>query len=219
MTRPDWRGHPERVWLRQLIFQIHFWIGAMLGAYVFVMGVTGSALVFRNELSVFGSLDSLVALHANLGGGAAGRILNGIGGLGLILLCATGAVIWWPGIAHWRRSLSVDWGAHFPRINWDLHSTAGFWFFPFVLVWGVSGTYLALPQLFDIAYRLDPRDRVADSVLFVLARLHFGRFNRFTEIVWAFVGLVPALLAFTGVFVCCRRVMFGRPSNPKAAGS
>jgi hypothetical protein len=28
------------------------------------------------------------------------------------------------------------------------------------------------------------------------------------------VGLAPAVLAFTGVFICCRRIIFHKPSNP-----
>jgi hypothetical protein len=30
------------------------------------------------------------------------------------------------------------------------------------------------------------------------------------------LGLVPALLAFTGVFICCRRVFYKKPSNPRS---
>lgn len=33
--------------------------------------------------------------------------------------------------------------------------------------------------------------------------------------IWTVIGLVPAILAFTGIFICCRRVMFHRPSNPR----
>jgi hypothetical protein len=32
--------------------------------------------------------------------------------------------------------------------------------------------------------------------------------------VWALLGLIPTILAFTGVFICCRRVIFHKPSNP-----
>lgn len=36
--------------LRQLLFQVHLWTGFGLGLYNFVVGVTGSAMVFREEL-------------------------------------------------------------------------------------------------------------------------------------------------------------------------
>jgi hypothetical protein len=61
---------------------------------------------------------------------------------------------------------------------------------------------------------MDPADRVTDQVLFWLSELHFGRFDALTKAVWAILGLVPAVLAFTGTFVCCRRVIYKKPSNP-----
>ena len=146
--------------------------------------------------------------------GATGRIVNGIGGACSDFALFDGAIIWWPGIKHWRRSLTVSWGAHFPRINWDLHSALGFWCFLFVLLWGVSGVYFAFPGWFDALLLLDPADRVTDQCLFWLSELHFGRFDSFTKALWAIMGLVPASLAFTGGFICCRRVIFKKPSNP-----
>ncbi len=156
----------------------------------------------------------LVKLHTNLLLGSTGRFVNGIGGISLTLLCLTGAIIWWPGVKNWRRSLTVSWGAQFPRINWDLHSALGFWCFFFVLLWGISGIYFSFPRWFDALLLLDPADRFTDQGLFWLSELHFGRFDWFTKAVWAILGLVPAVLAFTGTFICCRRVIYKKPSNP-----
>ena len=199
-----WRDHPEQSRLRQITFQVHLWIGAAVGAYVLVMSISGSMIVFRNEVSPQLSLEWVVRLHESVLAGSAGHALNGIGATSLISLALTGAIIWWP-------------AARFPRLNWDVHSAFGIWFLPFVVIWGVSGLYLAQPQLFNILLRLDPADRVVDRGLFWLTQLHFGRFNRATEVLWALLGLVPAILAFTGVFICCRRVILNRPSNPKNA--
>jgi len=217
MTWREWRDRPERVWLRQLVFQIHFWLGAAAGGYIVLMSVTGSVIVFRNELSRWFSVERVVNLHANLMAGTTGRLVNGFGSLSLTLLGLTGAVIWWPGIRFWRRSLTVEWRGRFPRLMWDLHSALGFWFFAFVLMWGISGIYFAFPRWFDILYNIDPADRLTDPILYGLARLHFGRFGWLVEVVWVVLGLVPAVLAFSGVFICCRRVVFKRPSNPKFA--
>ena len=216
-TWQRWRDHPEHSRLRQTLFQVHLMIGAIAAAWVLVMSVTGSLLVLRNEFPPSVSLEWLVRLHGSLLAGSAGRVLNGAGAASLVVLAITGAIIWWPGRAHWRRSLKVDWRARFPRINWDVHSASGFWFLPFVTMWGVSGLYLAQPQLFDVLLRFDPADRFVDRGLFSLTALHFGRFNRATEAVWLTAGLVLAILAFTGVFICCRRIMFEKPSNPKHA--
>jgi uncharacterized iron-regulated membrane protein len=211
-----WLEHPEKLWVREAFFQIHYWMGMMAAAYVFLMSISGSMLVYRNQLSKRFSIEWLVKLHENLLFGSTGRLVNGAGAICLTLLCLTGAIIWWPGIKHWRRTLTVNWRAHFARINWDLHSALGFWCFVFILVWGVSGIYFSFPQLFNFLFLLDPADRFTDQGLFWLSQLHFGRFGWFTEALWTLLGLVPAVLAFTGFFICCRRVIFKKPSNPKA---
>ncbi len=46
-----WLRQPQSVWLRRANFQVHLWAGIGLGIYVFVICVTGSALVFRPEMS------------------------------------------------------------------------------------------------------------------------------------------------------------------------
>ena len=207
----QWLERPDKFWLRNVFFQVHFWMGAAAGAYILLMSVSGSVIVYRNELSGNSFVEWVVRLHENLLMGTTGRFVNGIGAVCLTLLCLTGAVIWWPGTKHWRRSLTVDWSAHFARINWDLHSALGFWFFGFVAVWGLSGIYFSFPQPY-----LDPADRFAYEGLSWLSRLHFGRFGWFGEGVWTLLGLVPAILAFTGVFICCRRVIYKKPSNPRS---
>ena len=215
----QWLERPETLFLRNVVFQVHLWTGAVAGAYMLFMSVSGSAIVFRNELPGNSIVEWLVRFHETLLMGREGRFVNGIGAACLTLLCLTGALIWWPGTKHWRRSLTVDWAAHFARINWDLHSALGFWAFFFVLVWGISGIYFVFPGLFNTLLVLDPADRFTDQALFWLSELHFGRFGWFIEAVWATLGLVPAILAFTGVFICCRRVVFKKPSNPRAESS
>jgi uncharacterized iron-regulated membrane protein len=202
--------------MRQTVFQIHLWVGAVVGLYVVLMSVTGSIIVFRNELSRWFSVEWLVNLHENLLSRHTGRVVNGVGAICVTSLCLSGAVIWWPGIRNWRRSLIVNWKAPFARITWDLHSALGFWCFIFILVWGVSGIYFSFPQLFEGLYLLDPTDHFTDQVLLWFSDLHFGRFGWFAEALWALVGLVPAVLASTGAFICCRRIIFKKPSNPSA---
>ena len=72
--------------------------------------------------SLVSSVEWIVALHENLLFGENGRFVNGIGAICVILLCLTGAVIWWPGINNWRRALTVNWRSLFARFSWDLHS-------------------------------------------------------------------------------------------------
>src|SRR5947209_3287699 len=48
----QWVAQPQKLWLRRAIFQVHLWSGIGLGLYVLLASVTGSILVFRNELYV-----------------------------------------------------------------------------------------------------------------------------------------------------------------------
>jgi uncharacterized iron-regulated membrane protein len=207
-----WVHHPEKFRLRQVIFQVHFWIGTIAGVHALIMSLTGSVIVYREELFQLGiPIERIVDLHTNLAAGEIGRTVNMIGAACLIVLCLTGAVIWWPGLVHWRRSMTVEWRATFPRINWDLHSALGFWGFLFVLMWGVSGLYLSAPAAFATVVNIDP----AGTLTYRLSQLHVGRFTSVTKVMWSVLGLAPAVLAFTGVFICCRRIMFNKPSSPK----
>jgi uncharacterized iron-regulated membrane protein len=45
-----WTRQPQKIWLRRAIFQVHLWSGIVLGLYILLMSVTGSVLVYRNEL-------------------------------------------------------------------------------------------------------------------------------------------------------------------------
>lgn len=46
-----WMRRPQSTWLRKAFFQVHLWIGVGLGVYVLMISVSGSAIVFRNEIS------------------------------------------------------------------------------------------------------------------------------------------------------------------------
>jgi uncharacterized iron-regulated membrane protein len=288
---------------RKFLFQVHLWTGLGLGLYILVISVSGSAVVFRNELlRVFAqpppvftgpgdrmtpeqieasakrsfpdhdvdrvlpgqdpdqavlvwfvrgsdrvqhffhpytgedlghaltpgyrAVSWLIDLHDNLLYGLAGRRVNGIGAILTTLLCLTGAVIWWPGTRKWRRSLLLDWKAKGSLFHWSLHSMLGFWLFALLLLWGVSGIYLAFPNPFDnLLERLDPIDqaeavpRLGDTILYWLTRIHFGRWGGYlTKTLWTLFGLVPAALFVTGAYMWWCRVL--RPTldsrNPHA---
>ena len=46
-----WIRQPQTAWLRKAIFQVHMWSGIGVGLYVLLVSVTGSVLVWRNELA------------------------------------------------------------------------------------------------------------------------------------------------------------------------
>jgi len=287
-----WKIRPQAVWLRKALFQIHLWAGIGLGLYVLLMSVTGSALIFRRELTrslareprvaagpaarlsedelkrfaqhaypayevtrvslrknadqaaeiwlerpdkklqrlfnpytgadlgdsirpAFRFVLWLVDLHDNLLAAKTGRLLNAAGGIFTLLLCATGAVIWWPGIETWRRSVSFRWKTNPKGFNWTLHSAIGFWTFAFFLMWAISGIYLSIPASFNaVVDFLEPLNvssrglRFGDQVLYWLAQAHFGRFaGIWVKILWTVVGLAPAALFITGAMMWWDRVL------------
>jgi uncharacterized iron-regulated membrane protein len=304
-----WVRQPRKIWLRRALFQAHLWSGIAVGLYILLMSVTGSALVYRNELyravtpepivskasgprltdeqlaenarrlypgyrvvSITRALhldqpvdvwlrrgdkikkrqfdprsggdlgdsiptgiwlvSELLDLHDNLLAGPTGREVNGAGALALVVLAVTGLAIWWPGIRTWRRSLTLHRGVGWKRWNWHLHSMIGFWSFGFMLVFGLSGIYLCIPQpVQDFADFLEPPTaanaglRIGDRIIYWLAYLHFGRINgigipcrgpglcdQTTKAVWAVFGLVPAAMFVTGAIMWWNRVLRPRLS-------
>jgi uncharacterized iron-regulated membrane protein len=293
----QWLTQPQRLWLRRALFQVHLWLGLAIGLYIVMLSVTGSALVYRNELDRYFATprprydadaamlpaealrasaeraypgyditrlgerisrrnptieiwlergddkkerlfdpytgadlgDSITQgeyfvlwmtrLHDELLFDREGRYWNGVLSLVATCLFMTGLVVWWPGRGRWRRSLGVKWTAGWKRINWDLHSAIGFWLFVFLLMWGVSGFYLGVPEPFStlVDRFSDPDEflgeRTGDVILAWLARLHFGRWRNmpWLKAVWAVVGLVPAMMFVTGVVMWWNRVLRRRP--------
>lgn len=57
--------HPRKLWLRRALFQIHLWAGVLLSVYLIVIALTGSILVFQEELT---SMALPEGLHAYLPG-------------------------------------------------------------------------------------------------------------------------------------------------------
>lgn len=310
-TWQRWVHRPQRLFLRRALFQVHLWTGVGLGLYMFMIGLTGSILVYRNELSRYFSPEPVVVegsgeplsveaitdaarraypgyrigsvqpgaspnhavevnlsrgdtptrrifhpftgadlgdplpagyrftkwmldLHDNLLAGETGRRVNGIGAVFLLVLCATGTVIWWPGADRWRRSLSLDIHANWSSLNWSLHSAFGAWLMLFSVMWGITGAYLSYPagfqELFDWIEPLDeanPVERVVDRIMYWLAYLHFGRLGgrgipycsrglceTMTKATWASIGMVLPLLFGTGLVMWWNRVV--RPAMRRA---
>lgn len=157
----------------------------------------------------------LVDLHDNLLLAQTGRLINAAGGILTVLVGLTGAVIWWPGIDTWRRSLSFRWKANPKGFNWTLHSALGFWTFAFFIMWAISGIYLSIPNAFSAAVDfLEPMNasskglRFGDQVLYWLTQAHFGRFDGIgVKIIWTVMGLAPTALFVTGMVMWWKRVL------------
>lgn len=299
-----WLARPQRTLLRRALFQVHLWSGIGIGLYIFFISVTGSVLVYRNELyravtpepytstapgpalsdarlteaaliahpesrlvridrhykpdhgvEVWLEKDGktikrlfdphtgedvgratgtgimlvsgLIEIHDNFLAGDTGQTINGIGAFCVILVAMTGLVIWWPGIARWRRSLSIHRGVGWKRLTWDLHSMVGFWSFGFIMIFALSGIYLCFAEsIHAMADHLfpptaeDAGERFIDKFLYWLAFLHFGRINgigipcdgpgicdQSVKAVWALFGMSPAVMFVTGSIMWWNRVL------------
>lgn len=223
----NWITSPQRVWLRCALFQVHLWVGVAFAAYAIVIGLTGSALVFRDEIEhamwpdvfhiapmqrtvtmqaavdkiqsarpgwiVFalrdfnaagqattammrpaagklsanyrqvyfnpftgqvlldrsrygGWLGWMANLHEYLLAGPVGLVVSGWMAVGLLVLCVTGIVLWWPGIQRWTSALILNPRARWKRLNWELHSAVGFWVCAALIVVTFTGIDFAFPN-------------------------------------------------------------------------
>ena len=185
--------------------------------------------------TAFWLVSELLDLHDNLLTGMTGRAVNGAGAFAVLLVAATGLVIWWPGVAMWRRSLTLPRGLGWKRLVWHLHSAIGFWSLGFTLIFGLSGVYLCFPQTFqDFADWLEPPTaanagfRIVDSVTYWLAYLHFGRINgigipckgpglcdQTTKAIWALFGFAHAAMFVTGAILWWNRVLRPRLTSSR----
>jgi len=55
-----WIYQPQTTWLRKAIFQLHLWAGLGIGLYVLLISLTGSVLVYRNELYRAATRDPII---------------------------------------------------------------------------------------------------------------------------------------------------------------
>ena len=114
---------------------------------------------------------SLQELHFDLLAGRTGRIVNGLGAACLLLMCATGVVIWWPGRRHWRGGFTVDFRRPWTRITWEVHSAVGICTVLLIAMWAVTGLSLTFPNRFrdvvnavsPLAVTRTPESRVTDK--------------------------------------------------------
>jgi uncharacterized iron-regulated membrane protein len=175
-------------------------------------------------------------IHGNLMMGATGLMVNGIGGFLLAVLCLSGLVVWWPGIATWRRSLTIRRNVGWKRFTWDLHSATGFWTFGLVLMWGLTGAYFVFPDPFRAVINsftpIDPpriqqqvvasangvpappprrerRPRTrGQNILRGFSLAHYGNFAGWkTKVLWVLLGLAPPLLFVSALVMWWNRVL------------
>lgn len=169
------------------------------------------------------TIEWLTQLHDELLLDRAGRSLNGIGGLMLLLMLFSGVALWWQGRQRWRDGLQLRWGSPRPLL-WQLHSFAGFWAFLLFFAWGITAVYFAWPLPFDLMIDYLDADLMdaerPDSWLLFLIDLHFGRFRGtlWAACLWTLLGLLPAFMYVSGFVLWYRRVLKRRLYPVAASG-
>lgn len=107
---------------------------------------TGKVLGLKPENQI---LDFLCRLHFDLLFGSTGRTANGFGAIALLMLTATGIMVWWRGAEKWMSGFRLRLHGAPRTAVWSLHSTLGAWAVPLLLIWAVSGVYFGFPVLFE----------------------------------------------------------------------
>jgi uncharacterized iron-regulated membrane protein len=59
-----WVRQPQTVWLRKATFQLHLWSGIGIGLYVLLVSVTGSVVVYSNELYRAATRDPIIVIES-----------------------------------------------------------------------------------------------------------------------------------------------------------
>ncbi len=71
---------------------------------------------------------------------AIGHQVVGVSVLIFVVMLATGIVLWWPrNKAAIKQRFTIKWTARWRRVNYDVHSVNGFYFFPLALIIAVTG--------------------------------------------------------------------------------
>lgn len=129
-------------------------------------GDTRQRLVFLNPYTaqVLGDtvnheywLDWMLRLHVYLLAGPNGSVVNGIGAALLFILCASGVVVWWPGVRSWKRALQIPRGTRWKRKNYDIHNAVGFFSSLALGAVALTGVYFIFPAPFRAAAELATR--------------------------------------------------------------
>jgi uncharacterized iron-regulated membrane protein len=221
--------------MRRLLCQVHLWVGLATGLYILIVSLSGSLIVFRRELDralcpgtlvvspsgrrfmsvcELAYITWLAEFHDHLAAGRTGLWVNGLGAVAVMLMCITGAIIWWPGRSRWQRSIVLRRGVSARRFIRDLHNVLGFWLLLLLAMWAITGIYFAFPDPFNaLVDRLTvggassgAAESLEDGIAW-LVRLHFGRaFGLPVETLWVILGLAPCGLFVTGGLMWWNRV-------------
>jgi uncharacterized iron-regulated membrane protein len=113
------------------------------GSTAYLNPYTGQVLGLQTEkqLPVFKFAEDL---HRRLLAGEAGKTLSGLSALFILVITATGLVLWWPKTRDMLRGrLRIKWGASGKRLTHDLHVVLGFYTSLFLFGLALTGVIMS----------------------------------------------------------------------------
>jgi uncharacterized iron-regulated membrane protein len=113
------------------------------GSTAFLNPYTGQVLGLQKEkqLPVFKVAEDL---HRRMLAGEVGKALSGLSALFILVITATGIVLWWPKTrAMLTGRLRIKWGASWKRLNHDLHIVLGFYCSLFLFGIALTGVIMS----------------------------------------------------------------------------
>jgi uncharacterized iron-regulated membrane protein len=121
--------------------------GGQGGLQMFIDPVSGQVLETRTAIGP-GIVRFAHQLHGNFLMGRDGRaMIVGWLGVAMLLLGASGLVLWWPRRGQWKYAFVVRATAQGLRFHRELHAAVGIWIFLIFMVVSYSGLVLSWPQL------------------------------------------------------------------------
>jgi len=116
------------------------------GLQVFIDPVSGQVLDTRSQIGP-PIVRFAHQLHGNFLLGRDGRsIVVGWLGVAMLMLGASGLVLWWPHRGQWKYAFGVRASATGLRFHRELHAATGIWIFVVFMIVSYSGLVLAWPQ-------------------------------------------------------------------------
>lgn len=131
------------------------WVGAAPTRYVYADPYREGAILGARRPTEF-LTGWIFLLHSRLLSGEAGHAVAGVAALLLVVISASGLVLWWPrggpgAWQRWRAALTVARGAGAARTTYDAHRALGFYASSLLLVAGVTGASLVFNAAFQRA--------------------------------------------------------------------
>lgn len=124
-----------------------FWMNANGDLRVYVNPYSGEITGSRVFSRTFRGF--LFNLHTQLLSGETGKSIVGAAAFLFLVIGISGIVLWWRGLRHIKRGLTINLKSNWKRISFDAHHAVGFFAFVFLSISAFTGIHLVFNQPFE----------------------------------------------------------------------